>query len=108
MLTATNTHSTHTHYSLTVLTINEQFGEKMKIKILDHEFNDKSFWMMFDPQSALEYFIPTYQRWESRGVKFTLEDSNIADKYLRHIEVWAESEDLSVLTEMGLHQLHKY
>ena len=80
----------------------------MKIKILDREFNDKNFWDMFDPASALEFFIPTYQRWESKGVKFTLEDSNIHDKYMRHIEVWAESEDELVLTEMGLHELHKY
>jgi hypothetical protein len=63
---------------------------------------------MFDPTSALEYFIPTHQRWESKGVKFTLEDTNIHDKYMRHIEVWAECEDAAILTEMGLHQLHKY
>jgi hypothetical protein len=63
---------------------------------------------MFDPASALEYFIPTHKHWESKGVKFTLEDSNLQDKYLRHIEIWVESEDDIVLTEMGLHQLHKY
>ena len=80
----------------------------MKIKILDQEFNDKNFWEMFDPRSALTYFIPQHQRWESRGVKFTLEDTNLIDKYMRHIEIWAESEDESVLTEMGLHELHKY
>ena len=41
MLTATNTHSTHTHYSLTVLAVNEQFGEKMKISVsmIDDEFD---------------------------------------------------------------------
>lgn len=80
----------------------------MKIKILDQKFNDKNFWQMFDPASALEYFIPTHKHWESKGVKFTLEDTNLQDKYLRHIEIWVESEDDIVLTEMGLHQLHKY
>lgn len=80
----------------------------MKVKILDREFNDKNFWMMFDPKSALDYFINDVAQWQQRGVKFTLEDSNIADKYMRRIEIWAESDNDKLLTEMGLTQLHKY
>ena len=96
MLTATNTHSTHTHYSVTVLTVNEQFGEKMKQKILDQEFNDKNFWAMFDPTDALEYFIPGYRQYEP-DVIFTIEDTNLHDKYMRHIEIWAEGDEKSLL-----------
>jgi hypothetical protein len=71
----------------------EEKGTKMKIKILDREFNDKSFWMMFDTPSALDYFIPTNQRWVDQGIKFTLEDTNNVNKYMRHIEIWAEGDE---------------
>jgi len=36
----------------------------LKQKILDAEFNDKNFWSMFDPNDALEYFIPGYKQYE--------------------------------------------
>jgi hypothetical protein len=98
MLTATNTHSTHTHYSLTVLTVNEQIGEKMKQKILldTYEFNDKSFWMMFDPPGALDHFVPTHANWESQGVEFTVKELS-QDKYQRKIQVWAEGDEKILL-----------
>jgi hypothetical protein len=73
----------------------------MKIKILDQEFNDKNFWLMFDPNDALEHFCPGYKTYESQGVKFTLQDSNLHDKYMRHIEIWAEG-DARVLNLMVL------
>jgi len=79
----------------------------MKVKILDQEFNDKNFWQMFDPKSALEYFIPTCEYWQSRGVVFTLEDTTIIDKYMRHIEIWAETQEESVLTELALRGFNK-
>ena len=66
----------------------------MKIKILDQEFNDKHFWMMFDPKSALTHFIPSHSEWEQQGITFTLEDRSLIDKYMRHIEIWAEGDDL--------------
>lgn len=66
---------------------------KLKIKILNQEFNDKNFWSMFNPQDALEFFIPGYREWESKGIKFTIEDTNIMDKYMRHIEIWAEGDE---------------
>lgn len=65
----------------------------MKVKILDREFNDKNFWLMFTPNDALEYFCPGYQHFQSQGVEFTLKDSSIHDKYCRHIEIWAEGDD---------------
>lgn len=69
----------------------------MKIKILDQEFNDKNFWSMFDPLDALEYFIPGYRVYEAQGIKFTIEDSSIHDRYMRHIEIWAEGEEKTLL-----------
>jgi hypothetical protein len=74
----------------------------MKIKILDQEFNDKNFWQMFDPKSALEYFIPRSSHWQQQGITFTLEDRSIMDRYLRHIEIWAESPNESLLTALVL------
>jgi hypothetical protein len=79
----------------------------MKIKVLDREFNDKNFWQMFDPNSALEYFIPTCGHWQQQGITFTLEDSNIIDKYMRHIEIWAEGDEKTLLT-MTLKGFNKY
>lgn len=77
----------------------------MKIKILDQEFNDKNFWSMFNPQDALEYFIPGYREYEHR-IKFTIEDSSIHDRYLRHIEIWAEGDerDLFVMQLRGFNK----
>jgi hypothetical protein len=69
---------------------------KMKILIDTHEFNDKSFWMMFDPPQALDHFVPTHGNWESQGVEFTLEDHS-QDKYLRKIEIWAEGDEKILL-----------
>ena len=46
MLTATNTHSTHTHYSPAVLTVNNQKATKMKIKILDAEGLEQYLFIM--------------------------------------------------------------
>ena len=69
----------------------------MKIKILDQEFNDKNFWQMFNPKDALEYFIPTYKQYESQGITFTIEDSSIMDKYMRHIEIWAEGDEKTII-----------
>jgi hypothetical protein len=69
----------------------------MKTKILDQEFNDKNLWQMFDPDDALEYFCPGYRVWESQGITFTLEDSSIHDKYMRHIEIWAEGDEKTLL-----------
>jgi hypothetical protein len=69
----------------------------MKIKILDQEFNDKNFWAMFDPKSALEYFIPSLAEWQQRGITFTIEDSSIMDKYMRHIEIWAEGDEKTLI-----------
>ena len=68
----------------------------MKIKILDQEFNDKNFWMMFDPTDALEHFIPGYRQYEPK-ITFTIEDTNLHDKYMRHIEIWAEGEEQDLL-----------
>lgn len=69
----------------------------MKIQLIDNEFNDKNFWAMFDPNDALEYFCPGYKKWEEQGIKFTLEDRSIHDKYMRHIEVWAEGDEKTLL-----------
>lgn len=69
----------------------------MKIQLIDNEFNDKNFWAMFNPNDALEYFCPGYKKWEAQGIKFTLEDSSIHDKYMRHIEVWAEGDEKTLL-----------
>lgn len=85
------------HYIVAVLTVNDEIGKKMKTKILDQEFNDKNFWQMFDPDDALEYFCPGYRDWESQGITFTLEDSSIHDKYMRHIEIWAEGDEKTLL-----------
>lgn len=78
----------------------------MKIQIMNQEFNDKSFWMMFTPPDALEYFVPTHKKWEAQGIIFTLEDSNIHDKYMRHIEIWAEGDE-KVLNLMILSGVNK-
>lgn len=77
----------------------------MKIKILDEEFNDKNFWMMFDPEDALEYFIPGYKVYEPK-IKFTIEDRSIHDKYMRHIEIWAEGleQDLLLMELRGFNK----
>ena len=69
----------------------------MKIQILDREFNDKNFWAMFNPNDALEHFIPGYKEFEAKGIKFTLEDSSIHDKYMRHIEIWAEGDEKALI-----------
>jgi hypothetical protein len=69
----------------------------MKQKILDAEFNDKNFWSMFDPNDALEYFIPGYRQYEP-DIKFTIQDTNLHDKYMRHIEIWAEGSELALFT----------
>lgn len=68
----------------------------MKIKILDQEFNDKNFWAMFDPNDALEYFIPGYRDYEP-NITFTIKDNTIHDKYMRHIEIWAEGDEKALL-----------
>jgi hypothetical protein len=86
------------HYIVAVLTVTAYFGEEMKQKILDQEFNDKNFWAMFNPQDALEYFIPGYREYESQGIKFTIEDTSIEHKYLRHIEIWAEGDEKALFT----------
>lgn len=78
----------------------------MKIKIADEQFNDKSFWMMFTPPDAIEYFCPGYQQWESKGITFTIEDQSQDNKYLRHIEVWAEGDE-KVLNLMVLKGFNK-
>lgn len=69
----------------------------MKTKIFDREFNDKNFWMMFTPNDALEYFIPGYKEYQAQGITFTIEDSSIHDKYMRHIEIWAEGDERVIL-----------
>lgn len=68
----------------------------MKQKIFEQEFNDKNFWMMFSPKDALEYFCPGYQQYEPQ-ITFTIEDRSIADRYMRHIEIWAEGEERDLL-----------
>jgi hypothetical protein len=68
----------------------------MKQKILDQEFNDKNFWSMFNPNDALEYFIPGYKQYEP-DITFTIEDHSLHDKYMRHIEIWAEGDEKSLL-----------
>jgi hypothetical protein len=52
---------------------------------------------MFNPEDALEYFIPGYQQYQSKGIKFTIEDTSIMDKYMRHIEIWAEGDEKTLL-----------
>lgn len=52
---------------------------------------------MFNPTDALEYFIPGYKEYEAKGIKFTIEDTSIHDKYMRHIEIWAEGEEKDLL-----------
>ena len=52
---------------------------------------------MFDPNDALEYFIPGYKHYEP-DIKFTIQDTNLHDKYMRHIEIWAEGSELSLFT----------
>jgi hypothetical protein len=69
----------------------------MKIQLVDNEFNDKNFWAMFNPTDALEYFCPGYKRWEAQGIKFTLEDRSIHNKYMSHIEVWAEGDEKTLI-----------
>ncbi len=69
----------------------------MKRQILKEEFNDKNFWAMFNPEDALEYFIPGYKEWEDKGITFTIEDRSIHDKYMRHIEIWAEGDEKTLL-----------
>lgn len=68
----------------------------MKQKIFEQEFNDKNFWMMFSPEDALEHFCPGYRDYLPE-ITFTIEDRSIADKYLRHIEIWAEGEERDLL-----------
>jgi hypothetical protein len=68
----------------------------MKIKLDTYEFNDKSFWMMFDPPGALDHFVPNNAHWQQRGIAFTLEDSS-QDKYLRKIDVWAEGDEKTLI-----------
>ncbi len=68
----------------------------MKILLDTYEFNDKSFWQMFDPPGALDHFVPTHCHWESQGIEFTLEDSS-QDKYLRKIQVWAEGDEKTLI-----------
>lgn len=69
----------------------------MKTKILDEEFDDKNFWSMFNPSDALEYFCPGHKEWADKGITFTLEDSSIHDKYMRHIEIWAEGDEQTLI-----------
>ena len=69
----------------------------MKIKILDQEFNDKNFWSMFSPKDALEYFIPDRSQWQALGITFTIQDTSLQDRYLRHIEIWAEGDEQTIL-----------
>lgn len=52
---------------------------------------------MFDPNDALEYFIPGYKQYEP-DIKFSIQDTNLHDKYMRHIEIWAEGSELSLFT----------
>lgn len=68
----------------------------MKQKIIDAQFNDKNFWMMFSPTDAIEYFIPGYREYEPK-IKFTIEDAAIQDRYVRHIQIWAEGEESDIL-----------
>ena len=77
----------------------------MKRKILDAEFNDKNFWSMFNPNDALEYFIPGYRQYEPK-ITFTIQDTNLHEKYMRHIEIWAEGEerDLFIMDLKGFNK----
>lgn len=68
----------------------------MKIQILNEEFNDKNFWAMFDPNDALEYFIPGYKQYQPQ-ITFTIQDTSIHDKYMRHIEIWAEGDEKTLM-----------
>ena len=52
---------------------------------------------MFDTNDALEYFIPGYKQYEP-DIKFTIQDTNLHDKYMRHIEIWAEGSELALFT----------
>ena len=70
----------------------------MKTKIFETEFNDKTFWQMFDPKSAIEHFIPDYRWYEERGGVLTIEDTNNHDKYIRKIEIWVEHKDPHTMT----------
>jgi hypothetical protein len=72
----------------------------MKILLHQHQFNDKTFWMMFSAQEAIEHFQPDYRQWEAQGISFYLEDLNHDEKYIRNIVITAEA-----TTEQGLKAL---
>lgn len=78
----------------------------MKVKLNTYEFNDKSFWMMFDPPEAIDYFYPNNAKWQRQGVQFSIQDSS-EHKYIRKIELWAEHEDETVITTMLLTEDNK-
>lgn len=64
----------------------------MKIILHKHTFNDKSFWMMFSGQEAIEYFQPDYRIWEAQGIRFFIEDLNYNhNRYVRDIVITAEA-----------------
>ena len=73
----------------------------MKTKILDAQFNDKNFWSMFDPGSAIDYFIPKAPQYRAQGVEFTISDLS-EEKYIRDIEIWAEHSNPAVITMLKL------
>jgi hypothetical protein len=78
----------------------------MKQRIFHNEFNDKNFWQMFDPNNAIEFFMPNrelvFNWFKAKGGVITIEDSSIHDKYMRNIEIWVEHPDPTVITELGL------
>jgi pyocin large subunit-like protein len=79
---------------------------KIKIRLIKTEFNDKMFWAMFDNESAIEHFYPDYQHWQAQGVEFSIQDSSIQHKYLRNIEIWVEAPQ-DQLINMGLKGFNK-
>ena len=65
----------------------------MKVILHRHTFNDKSFWMMFSGQEAIEYFQPDYRNWEAQGIRFFIEDLNYEhDRFIRDIVITAEAD----------------
>lgn len=68
----------------------------MKVILHRHTFNDKSFWMMFSGQEAIEYFQPDYRIWEAQGIRFFIEDLNYEhDRFIRDIVITAQADTVS-------------
>lgn len=79
----------------------------MKYHLGTYTFNDKNFWKMFNPQSAVDHFVIGAEQFRQQGGHFIITDIS-HEEYIRDIDIWAEHPQESVITMLVMKQQNKY